>query len=59
VAQVQRRLDQRPLGIARKEGYDAEFLTPDKAVETMTLRDGFAVNMYASEPMITQPMAFC
>lgn len=46
-------------GIARKEGYDAEFLTPDKAVETMTLRDGFAVNMYASEPMITQPMAFC
>ena len=46
-------------GIARKEGYDAAFLSPEEAVRTMTVQDGFAVNMYASEPMITQPMAFC
>ena len=46
-------------GIAQKEGRQAEFLTPERAVEAMTLKDGFDVNVYASEPMMTQPMAFC
>lgn len=44
---------------ARQEGRDAEFLTPQAAVEHMTLQDGFQAGIYASEPMITQPMAFC
>jgi putative membrane-bound dehydrogenase-like protein len=46
-------------GLAKKEGREAEFLTPEKAVETMTLKDGFNAQVFASEPMITQPMAFC
>lgn len=46
-------------GLARKEGYEAEFLTPEKAVEAMTIGDDFEVNVFAAEPMITQPMAFC
>ena len=45
--------------IAQVEGKEAEFLTPEKAVETMTVKDGFQVNLFASEPMLTQPMAFC
>ncbi len=45
-------------GIAQREGLEAEFLTPEKAIAAMTLADGFQVNVYASEPMITQPMAF-
>ncbi len=45
--------------IAQQEGRRAEFLTPQKAVESMTLKDGFEANVWASEPMITQPMAFC
>ena len=46
-------------GIAQREGREAEFLTPQRAIEEMTLHDGFQVNAYAAEPMITQPMAFC
>ncbi len=46
-------------GLAQQEGRNAEFLTPEKAVESMTLQEGFEVNVYAAEPMITQPMAFC
>ena len=46
-------------GLAQQEGRAAEFLTPEKAVANMTLQDGFQVNAYAAEPMITQPMAFC
>jgi putative membrane-bound dehydrogenase-like protein len=45
--------------IARKEGEDAVFLTPQEAVDAMTIEEGFTVNSWASEPMITQPMAFC
>jgi len=44
---------------AREEGRKAEFLTPEAAVRSMTLQKGFSANVYASEPMITQPMAFC
>ena len=45
-------------GIAQEEGLEAEFLTPDRAAAMMTVPDGFAVNAWAGEPMITQPMAF-
>ncbi|MDH3651445.1 MAG: PmoA family protein, partial [Saprospiraceae bacterium] len=45
--------------IAREEGKEAEFLTPQAAVDIMTAKEGFKVNVWASEPMITQPMAFC
>ena len=45
--------------IARKAGKDAEFLTGEEAVEKMVLADGLEVNLYASEPDITQPLAFC
>ena len=45
-------------GIAQQEALEAEFLTPEMAVESMTLLDGFEVNAWAAEPMITQPMAF-
>lgn len=44
--------------LAQREGRQAEFLTPDRAVDIMTLVDGFKVNSWANEPMITQPMAF-
>lgn len=44
---------------AREEGRKAEFLTPEAAVDNMTLQEEFTANVYASEPMITQPMAFC
>ncbi len=46
-------------GLAQREGREAEFLTPEKAVEAMTLNENYKVNVFASEPMITQPMAFC
>ena len=45
-------------GIAQQEGLEAEFLSPDAAAESMTLLDGFNVEAWAGEPMITQPMAF-
>lgn len=44
--------------LARQEGREAAFLTPDEATEIMTLPDGFKVNAWAGEPMLTQPMAF-
>ncbi len=46
-------------GIAQKEGREAEFLTPEEAVENMTIKEGYKVNAFAAEPMLTQPMAFC
>ena len=46
-------------GIAREEALAAKFLTPDEAVAAMTTMPGYAVNAWASEPMMTQPMAFC
>jgi putative membrane-bound dehydrogenase-like protein len=45
--------------IARREGRDAKFLTADEAVAAMTIKDGYQVNAWAAEPMLTQPMAFC
>ncbi len=46
-------------GIAQQEGRDAKLLSPQEAVAEMTLKKGYKVNVFASEPMITQPMAFC
>lgn len=45
--------------IAQEEGRQAKFLTPQEAVEAMTIKEGYKVNVFAGEPMITQPMAFC
>jgi putative membrane-bound dehydrogenase-like protein len=45
--------------IAQKEGYQAKFLTAEEQVAEMTMVEGNKVNAWASEPMITQPMAFC
>ena len=45
--------------IAQQEGREAQFLSPEEAIESMTIKEGFQVNAWASEPMITQPMAFC
>src|SRR5680860_322854 len=45
--------------IAKQEGRDAKFLSPKEAVEAMTVKQGYKVNAFASEPMITQPIAFC
>jgi putative membrane-bound dehydrogenase-like protein len=45
--------------IAKQEGRDAKLLSPKEAVEAMTVKPGYTVNTFASEPMITQPMAFC
>ncbi|MBX2814884.1 MAG: dehydrogenase, partial [Saprospiraceae bacterium] len=46
-------------GLAQEEGRNAKFLSPQEAVEEMSVQAGFAVNAWAAEPMITQPMAFC
>ena len=45
--------------LAKRAGRDAKFLTPQEAVDNSTIEDGFTVNSWANEPMITQPMAFC
>ncbi|WP_276091413.1 PVC-type heme-binding CxxCH protein [Pedobacter sp. JY14-1] len=45
--------------LAKQEGMDAKFLTPEEAVQAMTLKDGYKAGVFAAEPMITQPMAFC
>jgi putative membrane-bound dehydrogenase-like protein len=45
--------------LAQQAGRQAEFLTPQQAAQHMTLQDGFQVNVFAAEPTIGQPMAFC
>ncbi|GAB3946868.1 hypothetical protein GCM10028805_18110 [Spirosoma harenae] len=45
--------------VAQREGREAKFLTPGEAVAAMTISNGYKVNVWASEPMMTQPMAFC
>lgn len=45
--------------LAQQAGRSAEFLTPDKAAAAMTLQEGIEASVFASEPMISQPMAFC
>lgn len=46
-------------GIAQAEGRNAKFLNPEEAIMEMTIKDGYQVNVWAAEPEITQPMAFC
>lgn len=46
-------------GLAQEEGRNAKFLTAQEAVDAMTIKPGYKVNVWASEPMMTQPMAFC
>lgn len=46
-------------GLAQEEGRNAKFLTAQEAVNAMTIKPGYKVNVWASEPMMTQPMAFC
>lgn len=38
---------------------DAAFLKPDEAVQKMAIPDGFEVSVFASEPDIAEPIAFC
>ena len=38
---------------------DAPFLKPDQAVAKMSIPDGFEVSIFASEPDIAEPIAFC
>lgn len=45
--------------IAQQEGREAKFLSPEEAVQSMTLINGYKANVWAAEPMMTQPMAFC
>jgi putative membrane-bound dehydrogenase-like protein len=45
--------------LAQQEGRNAKFLTPQEAVESMTVKKGYEVNVWAAEPMMKQPMAFC
>ena len=45
-------------GLAQDEARVAEFLSPEAAADQMTLKDGYEVNAWAGEPMVTQPIAF-
>ncbi|MFK5971875.1 MAG: PmoA family protein [Flavobacteriaceae bacterium] len=45
--------------IAQEEGRNAKFLSPEEAVENMSLMKGFEASAWAGEPLITQPIAFC
>ena len=38
---------------------DAPFLTPNQAVAQMAIPDGFDVSIFAAEPDIAEPIAFC
>ena len=38
---------------------DAPFLSPTEAVAKMAIPDGFEVSVFASEPDIAEPIAFC
>ncbi|MCP4505082.1 MAG: hypothetical protein GY826_01645, partial [Fuerstiella sp.] len=38
---------------------NAPFLKPDQAVANMSIPDGFEVSIFASEPDIAEPIAFC
>lgn len=38
---------------------DAPFLTPTEAVQKMSIPEGFEVSIFASEPDLAEPIAFC
>ncbi|MBX3422109.1 MAG: PmoA family protein [Pirellulaceae bacterium] len=45
--------------LAQEAGLKSEFLTAEQTVAGMTVQEGYRANVFASEPMISQPMAFC
>ena len=45
-------------GLAQEEARDAEFLSPDEAAGAMTPMEGYSVEAWAGEPLVTQPIAF-
>ncbi len=45
--------------IAQEEALHAKLLSPEEAVAAMTVKNGYRVNVWAAEPLMTQPMAFC
>ncbi len=45
--------------LAQEESRKAVFLTGEQAVQKMTVPAGMEVTLFAGEPDITQPMAFC
>ncbi len=45
--------------LAQEESRRAVFLTGEEAVKKMSVPDGLEVKLFAGEPDITQPMAFC
>ncbi len=44
---------------AQERARAAKFLTPNEAVAAMTVPAGFRASLFAAEPMIGQPFAFC
>ena len=44
---------------AQERARAAKFLPPDEAVGVMTVPPGFRASLFAAEPMISQPFAFC
>ena len=38
---------------------NAPFLTPEEAVDKMSIPEGFDVSIFASEPDLAEPIAFC
>ncbi|MEI6238980.1 MAG: PVC-type heme-binding CxxCH protein [Planctomycetia bacterium] len=44
---------------AQAQARAARFLAPEEAVAAMTVPPGFRVDLFAAEPMISQPFAFC
>jgi len=44
---------------AQERARAAKFLSPDEAVGAMTVPPGFRASLFAAEPMISQPFAFC
>jgi putative membrane-bound dehydrogenase-like protein len=47
--------------LPKKQHKDSEapFLSPNEAVSKMSIPDGFVVSVFASEPDIAEPIAFC
>ncbi len=45
-------------GLAQEEAREAEFLSPEEAASAMTPMQGYTVQAWAGEPLVTQPMAF-
>jgi putative membrane-bound dehydrogenase-like protein len=53
------RMDSVLWNLAREEGKKATFQSGEQVAARMTVPAGLEVKLYAAEPAITQPMAFC